>query len=211
MKPMRIILLGLGRIGSQLLVALEQSGVSVVGVDRDQSVCEKAAADSHATILCGDFTSSEILDSVKFARDDHVYAVSGLEEANFLAGMYAKHAGAGKVVVKVDTPSHAQLLTKLGLEPFVSEKMIAQHLSNQVLFPTIFTLLSPGQSNLELFEEDVPEKYRGMTVEELDADKDLHVVALFDGKKFLLPTTGMRLGKATKVIMLSTGKRKAFK
>lgn len=208
---MRIIIFGLGRVGSQLLAALESGPIGLLGVDRDQTVCETTAARSNATVVCGDFTSSEILDSIKFTRDDHVYAVSGIEEANFLAGMYAKHAGASKVVVKVETPAHAQLLAKLGLEPFVGEKMIAQHLSNQVLFPTIFTLLSPGESNLELFEEDVPEKYRSVTVEEFNADKDLHLVALYDGKKFLLPMPETRLGKAIKVIVLSTGKRKAFK
>jgi len=208
---MRIVILGLGRVGSQLLSALENSPLHLVGVDRDQSVCETTAATSKATVICGDFTSAEILDSVKFNRDDRVYAVSGQEEANFLAGMYAKHAGAGSVIVKVDTPAHAPLLSKLGLEPFVGEKMIAQHLSNQVLFPTIFTLLLPGESNLELFEEDVPEKYRELTVEQVHADKDLHLVALYDGKKFHLPAPGTRLAKITKAIVLSTGKRKAFK
>ncbi|MDP2717962.1 MAG: TrkA family potassium uptake protein [Candidatus Micrarchaeota archaeon] len=208
---MRIVILGLGRVGSQLLSALSGGHVSVVAVDRDQATCEKIAADYSATVICGDFTDPEILDSVKFSRGDQVYAVSGLEEANFLASMYAKQAGAGKVVVKVDTPAHAVLLDKLGLQAFVGEKMIAQHLANQVLLPTIFELLSPGQSNLELFEETIPDKHKDMTVDELNADKDLNVVALYDGKKFILPASGMTLGKGVKLIAISTGKRKAFK
>ncbi len=208
---MRIVILGLGRIGSHLLSALESGHVSVMAVDRDQAACEKVASQSRATIVCGDFTDPEILDSVKFSHEDAIYAVSGLEEANFLAGMYAKQAGAGKVVVKVDTPAHAVLLDKLGLRAFVGEKMIAQHLANQVLLPTIFELLSPGQSNLELFEEAIPDKHKDTTVDELNADKDLHVVALYDGKKFILPSKGMKLGKGVKLIAISTGKRKAFK
>lgn len=207
---MRIVILGIGRIGSQLLKTLEANKTAVVAIDRDQAMCEKVAADVSATIVCGDFTDPQILDSLKITRDDHVYAVSGVEEANFLAGMYCRQAGAGKVVVKVDTPEHQALLDKLGLDAFVGEKMIASHLANQVLLPTIFQLLSPGESNLELFEEAIPEKYRAMTVDELSSDTDLHVVALYDGKKFLLPSKGLKLGKATKVVAISTGKRKAF-
>ncbi|MBI5036671.1 TrkA family potassium uptake protein [Candidatus Micrarchaeota archaeon] len=210
---MRIIILGLGRVGSHLLEALSQTSLPLVAVDREKGVCEQTAASTRATIVCGDFTSPHVLDSLRFSQNDCVYAVSGQEEANFLAAMYAKQAGAGKAVVKVDSIEHVALLQKLGLDAFVGEHTIAQHLANQVLHPTIFQLLLPGVSNLELFEEDVPEKYSRMTVDELEnyAGAGVHVIAVYDSKKFMLPDKRLPLGKGAKVVVLSTGKRKVFK
>jgi len=207
-KIERIIVLGAGSFGLNVLRALEKTGLRAVVIDRNKDVCEKIAGESDAVVLNKDFTEPDVLDSLKLSEKDCVFAVCGSEEAVFLAGTYAKQSGAGRVITLVENPAHAAVLEKIGIHAVVPEIVVAQQLANEVATPTIYKLLSPEDSSLELFEATVSRKSNGKKVKEAQEGQDFSVIAVYDGKNFTLPTPETNLNEGDKLVLIGKGKHK---
>jgi len=206
---MKVIIFGAGRVGMNLLRLLEPSGFDITMVDKNRDKCDHVATDAKALIICRDCTEPEVLDELKLGTADYVFVITGEEETNFLVSIYAKNAGARHVIARCESMKHSIMMEKLGVESLVPEITLAQELSNRVLNPTIFKMLSPGESNLELFELRIPEIIKKKTVGEIFKEKDVSLLALFDGEKFILPKSGDYMN-ASKAVIVSTGGRKSL-
>ncbi|MFH1200421.1 MAG: TrkA family potassium uptake protein [Candidatus Micrarchaeota archaeon] len=205
---MKIAILGAGKVGMTLLSMLEGTNYDIVVVDKSKEVCDALASESRAVLVCGDCTDPATLDGLRLADKDFVVAVSGEEEVNFLAAAYAKQAGARRVIARSHSRKHAALLSKLGISGLIPEVTLAKELANQIMNPTISLMLNPGESNLELFEADIPQKMNGKSVVEAIKDPGVSILALFDGEKFTLPKPADELKAGTRAVAVSTtGKR----
>ncbi|MFH0973507.1 MAG: TrkA family potassium uptake protein [Candidatus Micrarchaeota archaeon] len=207
MKLERMIILGAGHVGLNVLRALEKAGLKTVVIDKDSKVCESIASSTEALVINNDFTNPDVLDELELSERDCVFAVCGSEEAVFLAGTYAKHSGAGKVVALVKNPAHAAVLKKIGIGAVVPEIVVAQQLANEVATPTIYKLFSP-ESGLDLFEATVSRRTNGKTVEEIERDKDFKVIAVYDGKEFALSAPKKQLNEDDRLVLIGKGKHK---
>ena len=63
-----------------------------------------------ALLIQGDGTDAELLQEEGLGRADAFVALTGLDEANIIMGMYAAKSGVGKVVVKVNRQSFVDLV-----------------------------------------------------------------------------------------------------
>ncbi len=205
---MRIIIFGAGRVGMNLLRILQQSGNEIVLVDRNKDKCEGLASEyGNVLIICRDCTEPEALEELRLKEADYVFAITGEEETNFLVSMFAKNAGARHVVARCESMKHSLMMEKLGMDALVPEITLAQELANRVLNPTIFKMLSPEQANLDLYEANIPDNIKGKKVSDVFKNKDVTLLALYDGEKFTLPHSDDKIiGK--KAIVVSTGGRK---
>jgi trk system potassium uptake protein TrkA len=204
---MRIVVFGAGRVGMNLMKLLKSAHAEIVIVDTERDKCEVLAAETNAIVVCGDCTDPEILEDLRLDEADYVFAITGEEETNFLTSMYAKNAGTRHVIARCDSLKHSFVMEKLGIEALVPETTLAQELANRVLNPTIFKMLSPEEGNLDLFELKIPDHVRGKRVGDVFKQKDITLLALYDGEKFTLPHGNDRIdGK--KAVIVSTGGRK---
>ena len=148
----RIVIFGAGRTGSALLRILEKGNNKITVVEENKGICDELAGESNSLIVHGDATDPELLDELKMKDVDYVFAVTGNEETNFLSSVYAKQEGSGKVVSKVSEAKHSLLLERLGVETVIAEYTLAKELANRVATPTIYKMLNPLESNVEMFE-----------------------------------------------------------
>ncbi|MFH1107454.1 MAG: TrkA family potassium uptake protein [Candidatus Micrarchaeota archaeon] len=207
---MKVVILGAGKVGMTLLQLLEGTQHEITVVDRSKEVCDALASESRAVMVCGDCTDPQVLDSLRLKGKDYVVAVSGEEEVNFLAAAYAKQAGAKKVIARSHSRKHALMLQKLGIDALIPEMTLAKELANQIMNPTISLMLNPGDSNLELFEAEIPHKMDGKSVVEALRDPGVSILALFDGEKFTLPKPADELKAGVKAVVVSTSGRRSL-
>jgi trk system potassium uptake protein TrkA len=207
---MRIIIFGAGRVGMNLLKLLEPAHMDVVIVDSGRDTCEHLAAEYNAIVVCGDCTDPEILEELRLHDTDYVFAITGEEETNFLTSMYAKNAGAKHVIARCSSMKHSFLMEKLGIGVMVPEITLAQELSNRVLNPTIFKMLSPEEGNVDLFEVPIPDKVRGKRVRDVFKDKDITLLAVYDGKEFILPHEDDAIDGKRAVIVSTSGRKNVW-
>ena len=90
----RVLLLGGGRTAEILAESLLAQGQSVGVIERDESRAQELSRNlDRALVYHGDITDAVLLDEAEVARQDVVVALTGEDDANVLACLYAKSAG----------------------------------------------------------------------------------------------------------------------
>ncbi len=125
-SPVRhVSILGGGRIALYLAWALESTGARLTIVERNHERClELAEKLPKATVICGDGTDHELLDTEGIFDCDAFIPLTGRDEENLLMALSAQHAGVKKVLPKMSRPNYMELLRQLGLETVISPKDI---------------------------------------------------------------------------------------
>lgn len=124
----RVMILGGSRIAfylASMLLEMKMK-VSIIEIDPD-----KARALSEmlpgASVIAGDGTDQELLQSEGLMDSDAFVTLSGRDEENIMAGLFAVRSGVRKVVVKNNRDSYTELLGTIGLESIVSTKRVTSH------------------------------------------------------------------------------------
>lgn len=198
----KIIIFGAGRTGNALLRILERGNNKVTIVEQDKIICDELASETRAVVIHGDATEPELLDELKLREVDYVFAVTGNEETNFLSSVYAKQEGAGKVISKVSEAKHSLLLERLGVETVIAEYTLAKELANRVATPTIYKMLNPLESNVEMVEKIVDKGMSGKRINKINKDKDYTIVSVFDEGRFIVAKPDKTLKEGTRVVIL---------
>lgn len=185
-----------------MLKILEAQKHSITLVEENTGLCEDIAAESGAMVMNGDVTNPEILDEIKVKDSEFVFAVTGNEETNFLAAVYAKQAGAKKVISRVSEAKHSILLQRLGVETVIPEFTLARELANRVSSPTIFRLLNPLESNVELVERRVDSGMSGKSIGKVNENQRYNIIATFHEGKFRVAKPNDKLEDGMKVIVV---------
>lgn len=121
-----VMIMGGGRIGYYLANMLLGMKIKVSLIELSP---EKARSLSEllpgATIIQGDGTDQELLESEGLS-DTHAFVpLSGRDEENLMAGFYAVQRGVRKVIVKSNRDNYSAIMHNMGLDSIISPKTVA--------------------------------------------------------------------------------------
>ena len=121
-----VMIMGGGRIGYYLANMLLGMKIKVSLIELSS---EKARSLSEllpgATIIQGDGTDQELLESEGLS-DIHAFVpLSGRDEENLMAGFYAVQRGVRKVIVKSNRDNYSAIMHNMGLDSIISPKTVA--------------------------------------------------------------------------------------
>ena len=106
-----VMIVGASKICYYLASELANTDMSVKIIDSDEDKCVAMSERlPQALLIQGDGTDAELLQEEGLGRADAFVALTGLDEANIIMGMYAAKSGVGKVVVKVNRQSFVDLV-----------------------------------------------------------------------------------------------------
>ena len=121
-----VMIFGGGRIGLRLALALEQVGISVKVIERDEARARYVASQLHkGLVLHEDGTSQDLLLQEGIDRMDAFVAVTGDDRANLLAAMYARRLGARQTIAGISRGEFAPLADALGVDITISPRLLA--------------------------------------------------------------------------------------
>jgi trk system potassium uptake protein TrkA len=121
--PRRVMLLGGGRTAEMVAVRLEARGADVVIVEHDPDRARQLAERlDRALVLQGEITDSDLLEEAEVATFDAVIALTGEDDANVLACLFARSAGAGETIAVVHRLSLLPLLDEAGIDAALSPR-----------------------------------------------------------------------------------------
>lgn len=199
----RVIILGAGNVGRTLLEILEQRKHKITIVDGNKDVCNEIATEKSALAVHGDVSDPKTLDELDLPKVEYLFAVTGSEEANFLAAIYAKQAGAKCIICRVDSLKHSRILETLGIESVVSEFTLASELANRASSPAIHSMLNPLESKLEMIEKKADKGMVGKSIRHLQEKKKYLIIAIKDADdSFRLAFPSERLKEGSTIIIL---------
>jgi trk system potassium uptake protein TrkA len=180
--PKRAMLLGGGHTARILAERLQQRGAFVTIVERKQDRARALAERlEHCVVLEGEITDAELLAEEDIGRQDVVIALTGEDDANILACLFAKAAGAKETVAVVHRLALLPLVHEAGIDVAISPRTA---IANAVLrfarggdISSVTTFLEGEGEIIELVvgESSIAD---GAVIAELPLPKDVLVGAI---------------------------------
>jgi trk system potassium uptake protein TrkA len=180
--PRRVMLLGGGHTGRILAERLQERGAFVTIVERKaERARELAERLEHTVVLEGEITDPELLAAEEIGRQDVVIALTGEDDANILACLFAKSAGAHETVAVIHRLALLGLVHEAGIDVAISPRTaIANAVLRFVRGSEVAAVTTFLEGDAEVLELTVSEGSlaEGSVISELPLPKDVLVGAL---------------------------------
>lgn len=170
---MYIIIIGCGRVGSQLALMLAQEKYDIVVIDKDPNAFKSLGTSFNGVKLQGYGYDEEVLQRAHIERCDALAAVTDQDNANIMACEVAsKLYKVPRVVARVFNPGSISTFEELGLEYVFGTNVVAQtimdkiveghgrHLSVRGDVEVIEFIAGPKIENKRLIDIQIPNEFR---------------------------------------------------
>lgn len=183
--------IGLGRFGTGVALALARAGATVVGVDHDHEIVQEIA-DQLDDVIEADACDEGALRLMGISDFDSVVLAIGDFESNLLTTVALKHLGAKHVVAKALTDRQAEILLKIGADEVVlPEQEAGERLATRLVAPNISQALME-QTGITAGERQVLSEWVGRSLHTLRVRQafGVLVIAIRRGTELLLAPDG---------------------
>lgn len=176
---MQFCVIGLGRFGTTVALALSKMGHEVMAIDLNESkVNEIEDMVTSAAVL--DATQEKALHQLGLEKFDCVIVAMKNLEASILITLLLKGMGVKQVVAKANSTHHVTILKKIGADRVVfPEREMGQRLARALTSPMVFDYLDlPG--DFSIVEIAPPKPFHNKSIGELDIRKrfGIYVIAI---------------------------------
>ncbi|WP_044950967.1 NAD-binding protein [Halorhabdus tiamatea] len=135
--PMRVIIVGGGRVGRALADRLEARGENVVIVEDDETQVEAIRNDGFTAII-GDGTDTDVLREAGANNAKTVVAATGDDDTNLLVAQLAStNFEIEDVIARANNPDNVEAFEDLGVRTISSSMAVAWAMDNQIERPAL--------------------------------------------------------------------------
>jgi NhaP-type Na+/H+ or K+/H+ antiporter len=135
--PMRVLIIGGGKVGRALAERLDDRGENVVIIETKESTVEKAR-NAGFTVVNGDGTDTEVLRKAGGENAKIVVAATGDDDVNLLASQLASTKfDVERVIARANNPDNVDAFEDLGVRTISSSMATAWAIDNQIERPAI--------------------------------------------------------------------------
>ncbi len=206
---MYIIIVGCGRVGYHLALALLATGHEVLAIEQDSRKYAAIVDSLGSVVISGDGAEASVLEEAGASRADVLIAVTGQDDDNLMACQVAKHRfQVAKTIALVNNPENESLFRKLGVDVTVSQtSMILSHIEEELPeHPLVHLFPLPG-SDRRLVGIPIPldASVVGKTLESVTLPPDTLIALLVDVRgEPRLPTEGEVFKASDEVVAVTT-------
>ena len=201
--------LGLGRFGLSLAVALGETGCDVLAVDKRDDLVQEAVP--HVTqAITADATDDGVLEALGLRNfDAAVVSIGQNVRDSILVAVQCKELGAPYVVAKANDARHASVLRKVVVDRVVfPERDMGQRMARSLLRPNYIDTLDLAD-DYQLIEIAAPSEWCGKTLMETDVRRNfsVNVIAIHRAHGFIVsPTADETIRSGDELLVLGQAK-----
>ncbi len=197
---MDIMIVGCGRVGSQLALILSQEGHNVTVVDKDQDAFKRLGTTFNGVAATGDGFDEKLLKELKIEKQHAFVVVTGNDNTNLMVSQIAKKMfNVPRVMTRVYDPRRADIYKKLGLDIVSGTALVAAMIRDKVIENRFSSyLIETGE--LGVLELIVKKDLKYKKVEALNVPGEFMAVAIERERKVLIPLPGTILHEGDKVM-----------
>jgi trk system potassium uptake protein TrkA len=185
---MFVIVVGCGRVGSELAFRLFEDGHEVAVIDEVGASFENLHPDYRGRTIEGEVLSEEVLKRAGIEKADGLAAVTNLDSVNAVVGHVARtFYHVPRVVVRNYNPRWLPMHHAFGLEVVSSTAWGAERIEDLLSAPRGRTVFSPGSGEVEVHELQIPAEWAGRPVSEV-VGADGIAAAITRAGRAMLPT-----------------------
>jgi trk system potassium uptake protein len=200
------VILGAGRIGLLLALALEDIGISVKVIEKDPARARHAASKLRkALVLQDEGVSREFLLQERVDKTDAFVAVTGDDRTNLLAAMNARRLGSRMTISGISRGEFAPLAEALGVDVTVSPRLLAAGAILRFVRRGDVAAVFLLESGAQMIELGVPKGCRvaGKPLAQVDFPEGAIVGAVAREEEVLIPTGRDVLRAGDKVVVFT--------
>lgn len=191
---MNVIIVGCGRVGSELAMLLSQRGHDVTIIDHVGSSFSHLDPAWRGRTIEAEATAEGVLRRAGIEQADALASVTNSDAVNAVVARVARSVyGVRSVVSRNYDPRWRPLHEAMGLRTVSSTAWGAQRLEELLESRRMRPVFSAGNGEVELYELDVPPDWEGRRLAELTQGVACSVVSLTQGGRASLPEPGARL------------------
>ena len=171
----RVVVIGLGIFGFNIVKDLYENGIEVIAVDKDKEVIQKIRDHSTKAVLA-DGTDKEVMESIGIQEDDVVIVSFGEDlAAATLITLHLKEMKIKHIIVKAPNEDHKHVLEKVGAtEVVIPEKEMADKIAKSLISPNVLDYI-PLSEDYTICELVPPSGFMGKTIGELHLRSRFHI------------------------------------
>jgi trk system potassium uptake protein TrkA len=154
---MKLIIVGCGRIGSELALDVCTDDHEVIVVDREPEAFARLGSDFRGRTLQGDAREQSVLVRAGVEDADGLAALTSSDEMNLVTARIARKIyNVPNVVARVYDPGHQEVFKLAGLQTVVSSSWSAHRIEQLLTHPGLIELASLGHREMGVVEVLVP-------------------------------------------------------
>lgn len=205
---MYVVVMGGGRVGLNLASFLITDGHDVTLIENDSNLCDNAASELDALVICGNGTDIKTLEEANVRDADVFVAATGNDETNLLSCVLVREYNVPKIIARVSDPSHGAAFKKIGVDSVISPELTAaSYLEKLIIRPKIADLVVLGRGDAELLDITLENKgVIGKRIGEISPTENFIIVAVYENGNITIPKPDMILRKGMKISILVKSK-----
>lgn len=197
---MNIMIVGCGRVGSQLALLLSQEGHNVTIIDKNPDSFKRLGAAFNGVTVSGNGFDEKLLKELKIEKQDAFVSVTSGDNTNLMASQIAKKIfKVPRVIARVYDPKRADIYRRLGLDIISGTVLVAAMIRDKII-ENRFTSYLIETGELGVIEIPVTAELKGKKVSELNITDEFLVVVIERRKRVIIPEPHTRLEIDDKVM-----------
>lgn len=214
-KVKRVLLCGGGRVSLYLAQRLEKLGIYTTLIEQNYDRClDLATKLPNTTIIHGDASSQDLLESEGLSACDALISLTGLDELNMIISLFGKSRKVPQTVTKLSRVEQSHILDSLPLGSVVCPKELCcntivryvRAMENQTGAAVTVHAIADGRAEAVEFLVDESTKFSGVPLKDIKLKPNVLVVCITEGATTEIPSgnSTFKIGD-TIVIVTSSG------
>jgi len=190
----KVIIVGAGKVGTQLVESLLNEKHEVTVIDNSQQVINNLNDNFDVLAVKGNGVSSSLLQEVECAQADLLIAVTDSDEANIVSCISAKKMGTKCVIARVRNPEYVKELgfmrKTLGINYIINPELSTAHHIVRLLFNEHVSYtedFAKGRVRITEIQVSPNSNLLYKQIKDLDLPKSIIITAITRGGEVIIP------------------------
>lgn len=187
---MKVIVIGCGRMGSELAYRLFKEGHDVAVVDISGEAFNHLASDFQGRLYEGDALNQDVMERAGIKNCDALATTTETDAVNLVVGHMARDFyKVPHIVSRNFDPMYRNLFEAFNLQVVSDTSWAAQRMEELVYHADLRTVFSAGNGEVELYEISIPKSWHNQKVGKLVANQSCIVVSITRTGRAFIPTS----------------------
>lgn len=210
-----VTLCGGGRISYYLASRLKKAGISSQIIDSDYNRCrELCELLPETSIIHGDISEQDLLDSEGLAQTDALVTLTGLDELNMIVSLYASSRGVPQVITKLGHMGNRSVIDSLALGSVICPRDLVcsnivryvRAMQNQTGAAISVHTIADGQVEAMEFLVDKHTEHCGKPLKQIRLKPNVLLVSISHGATTQIPNGDSQFQQGDTVVVVTNSR-----